>query len=58
MRGRSNVSELVCPRAIKFILRPFYGIRHARDFRYQALSLSACNIERWEWPGDEAKLEW
>ena len=20
------------------------------------LSLSACNIERWEWPGDEANL--
>ena len=26
----------------------------APGFEYQALSLSACNIESWEWPGDKA----
>ena len=28
---------------------------HSRALAHQAFPLSACNIERWVWPGDEAK---
>jgi hypothetical protein len=45
-----------------FVLWPFFCLnvrnarRHARDFRYKALSLFCARgiLKTWEWPGDEA----
>ena len=48
------VCSLAGPRSIKSIPGRFQVKRHSRDVAYQAFPLSACNIERWVWPGDEA----
>ena len=37
--GTFNDQHWVCPRSIKVSLRSLYALRHARDFRYQALPL-------------------
>ena len=41
------------PTFIDFTFEPFF----ARDFANQALPFSACNIEKWVWPGNEARVE-
>ena len=49
------VCSLAGPRSIKSVPGRFQVKRHSRDVAYQAFPLSACNIERWVWPGDEAR---
>ena len=49
-------STLAGPRSIKSIPGRFQVKRHSRDVAYQAFPLSACNIERWVWPEDEATV--
>ena len=50
------VCSLAGPRSIKSVPGRFQVKRHSRDVAYQAFPLSACNIERWVWPGDEANV--
>ena len=50
------VCSLAGPRSIKSVPGRFQVKRHSRDVAYQAFPLSACNIERWVWPGDEAMM--
>ena len=38
------------PSIADFTFEPFF----ARDFANQAFPFSACNIEKWVWPGNEA----
>ena len=40
------------PSIADFTFEPFF----ARDFANQAFPFSACNIEKWVWPGNEAKV--
>ena len=39
------------PSIADFTFEPFF----ARDFANQAFPFSACNIEKWVWPGNEAR---
>ena len=39
------------PAIADFTFEPFF----ARDFANQAFPFSACNIEKWVWPGNEAR---
>ena len=54
MRGHTRSLNTCRLRAIKSVPGRFQVKRHSRALEHQAFPLSACNIERWVWPGDEA----